>query len=1534
MDLTGEQSRQITKFVEDWLVDDRLELETTFGVRGVVDSNTFLQIAQRLRTKGYQEIPQEDRLNIITPNNIRFTLQGLGILQDYCNDDTLDNKLFTAMFKDRAFPDSNVDIHEYNIRFKMRREEELSNDDPRIKDILKDWKSQRKAFRLIRRWSFEGKGVRMDLSMVRQTSNVPNKPEYQWSTTFLERNVLNEVPRYEVEVELLHHTPYTDTPQNALKTLISGVGEIQRAIQKNTLLIRNSVKKNVLEQYTSITHTDRFRGVGPVTLQVINITADIDEDIPNIRTSYNVTDKADGLRTMGIVTESGELFLIDQSMNVYRTGLQNPKCKKSIVDGEWVTLTKDGKAINHYLIFDIYYSVDAEPSYKLPFATFKDGALDVTEPSRFNLMNQWYTLWNDSPQVIAKGVTESNRLLISLKKFVFASPGEAIFRNGCSTVLDTSRIYYTDGLILTSNSEPLPEKPGVRFDSQFKWKPSKDNTVDFLINFEQDPLLINKDKITTTIDPEDGQTIQYKTMRLYVGGSKDHDDIDPRNAILSGEPIIRDKDREREARPSDVPKYRPVLFYPLDFPDTMANTCNVITTTNPETLEEYVVTHDSNEPITSKCIVEMRYDPSKEAGWRWIPSRIRHDKTERLLRALSSGKNIKYSGMMNDEGVANSVWNSIHDPVTETMIRTGNEEPSENEMKDLTPLIESDITKKYYERNAPKQNMALVKGLQDFHNKYIKNDILLSKTLRRFKGKNAKLLDLACGKAGDLYKWLFNQARFVVGVDIAGENITNPSDGAYRRYYEAVKKMGMGRVGKMAFIIGNSSRSLVDGAAGANQQESDMLRTIFGQVPPEGPVPPFIQKDFTGLLRNGADVAACMFAIHYFFENKTILDGFLKNLSNTVKQGGYFVGCCFDGNKVFNLLRGIKKGHSKTGVEADVPIWTITKDYDAEELTNDDNSIGLGIDVEFISIGSTHKEYLVPFELLQEKLGEIGFRLLNDSELREMNLQYSTNTFDISYAMAESEKPSKGKNRFTMSETVKEFSFLNRWFIFKRQADGVELDQIPESELAIQRFGTDITRYNQNYKKFAIVSSSTYSVLKPWQKQQVRSILLSWFPYTSIKTIVDATAHIGVDTIHLSDVFPMATVDAYEVVPETFEALRRNIITFNKQDQIIPHNEDITTWEPTNMVDFIFVDPPWGGVDYATSKSIDLFLQKEGNSQNDTKNINVMIDKWLNTQKVKNVVLKAPKNFNKTYLFAKYKDRIREQPVINRAKNVAYTLIQIQSPYLEPLIEVSDEKKDDSVVEKKLDKPKPISTFSDPTRTYEESQVFRFGPEVRQMDILKTKNPLTGEKDINAGRWLSLGAPFPIPDLDRKDADGQPILYPSIEHYLAAMKLAHTSNSPDLAITQMSTSGSIHQKYALERRQKQIKAGSETPKDYELLDKEIDEVKKKMTKPFINQFRVTFDENKWNRPLVPNDPLSFRDRVLMDALNYRWENDERFRKIVEAAREQKKYLLYSIGGRSSDSEFAGTRVMTDPQKGTIKGGNKVGIFIMQIAGFQ
>lgn len=130
---------------------------------------------------------------------------------------------------------------------------------------------------------------------------------------------------------------------------------------------------------------------------------------------------------------------------------------------------------------------------------------------------------------------------------------------------------------------------------------------------------------------------------------------------------------------------------------------------DPDTNEEFVRTERNNEPIRDRSIVEMRYDPLKPAGWRWIPIRVRADKTERLQRGLIARS-------LNSEMTAESIWNSIHNPVTVSMIRLGTEQPTVEEAEELANVGGTMIQKKYYERKAAAQDIQKVRGLRDFHN--------------------------------------------------------------------------------------------------------------------------------------------------------------------------------------------------------------------------------------------------------------------------------------------------------------------------------------------------------------------------------------------------------------------------------------------------------------------------------------------------------------------------------------------------------------------------------------------------------------------------------------------------------------------------------------------------------------------------------------------------------------------------------------------------------------------------------------------------
>lgn len=252
------------------------------------------------------------------------------------------------------------------------------------------------------------------------------------------------------------------------------------------------------------------------------------------------------------------------------------------------------------------------------------------------------------------------------------------------------------------------------------------------------------------------------------------------------------------------------------------------------------------------------------------------------------------------------------------------------------------------------------------------------------------------------------------------------------------------------------------------------------------------------------------------------------------------------------------------------------------------------------------------------------------------------------------------------------------------------------------------------------------------------------------------------------------------------------------------------------------------------------------------------------------------------------------------------------------------------------EKEELLAAFRDSTRKFRDKEVFLFGPQVAIRDGLKAKDrpsvKLTIKPD-HAGRWLSFTAPFPIPDNDAKTENGEPIIYPTLEHYMAAMKYRHASNRPDLALTLFSRNGSIHQRFLAQRLMKKTMLGSGTPQDDKFLEDEAKDVRDRLTKAFTDKQRIVFNEEKWNRPIRANDPLSMRDRILRDALQYRWEKDDNFRKILEELRAQKRYLLYTLGPDSDVSEWAGRVEIAGPEAGRIRGENRIGFFLMELAGY-
>jgi len=341
------------------------------------------------------------------------------------------------------------------------------------------------------------------------------------------------------------------------------------------------------------------------------------------------------------------------------------------------------------------------------------------------------------------------------------------------------------------------------------------------------------------------------------------------------------------------------------------------------------------------------------------------------------------------------------------------------------------MAKLYYKVGVSKFDTKLTIGLQKFHNQYIKNKILLHSTLHSF--KEPKLLDMSCGKGGDLRKWIMNGAHFVLGCDIAESGLIDPRDSIYKRYIEQIQERGgRDRIAPMVFIQADASKLYTDGTAGMTPIDRAMLRSLWGH--PEPTVPPMIRK-FEGIASSGFHVVACMFSLHYMFRDRAMFDGWLMNLGASLKTDGYFIGCCFDGDTVAKKLQAVPEGQLLLGTQKDTTLWSIRKQYDdayTGVLPDTDEGLGRMIKVYFASIGDEYEEYLMSFPYLVKRLREIGCELLTDEECHAIGLRNSTAMFETSHKMA-----SNHGEVYAMISVVQEYSYFHRWFIFKRKTSAV-----------------------------------------------------------------------------------------------------------------------------------------------------------------------------------------------------------------------------------------------------------------------------------------------------------------------------------------------------------------------------------------------------------------------------------------------------------------------------------------------------------------
>ena len=1033
------------------------ELEIRFATRNIkkISKIDFDNVIKKLKSLNYtctnelgthilkiQNEFEDPKTGEIKLSNIRTEINGISNIQEYCRLNSIQKIIEKNPYKTvvnfvskiYAKDSSNRPIYpiknnDFNLKISYQTEIQVQNNSKIANKIIEKWSDSKKSFRYMNRITFTHPEfpVKVDLSVTKSSSiGEDYKPILAYN--FEDSNILNNPEIYEIEIEVLNdqvgpNKVFNDADKlerilkKCITHVLSGLQGTnypitypeQRDIQEEYLkLIGRDVDKLIGKNGKLKIKTNDFCGPSSFTLQMKNIQPINENDnTPNIRNYYTVTDKADGERKLMFISKSGKVYLINTNMEIQFTGIKakDKEQYNSLLDGEHIIHDKFGNYINLYAAFDIYF-IKGNSVRELSFVP-----LDETEEKAKYRLPLLISYINKLDFKEGKGIKIVN------KEFMMDLKGDNIF-GCCKQILEKVEkdmyLYNTDGLIFTpiengvggNKKGKASDNKKVTWDYSFKWKPPEFNTIDFLVTTKKSE---NNDDFVGNIfvDGNDltneNKIKQYKVLELRCGfNEEDHGYINPVNDVINDN--IKNKsyyDNEE--------KYKPVPFYPSNPADNDAHICELKLINDGAGNKQ--MTTEEGEVFTDNTIVEFKYDLTKPKKERWIPIKVRYDKTAEYR---NGGKNYG-----NAYHVANSNWYSIHNPITVDMLKSGENIPENIQDDDV-----------YYNRTSNKNN---TQALRDFHNLVVKKKLITSVSNR-----GDTLIDYAVGMGGDFPKWIKAKLSFIFGIDVHPDNIENRVRGACARYLDYRKDLSS--MPSALFVSGNSGLNIKSGEAIFSEKDKMITKAIFGEGHKnEAKLGKGVFKQY-GKGAEGFHISSCQFALHYFFEEKDMLTNFMRNLCECTKVNGYFIGGCYDGNLIFEKLKNKKKDEGITLMNEDnsEKIWQIKKQYDIDKLKDDYTSIGLAIEIYQETINKPFKEFLVNFNYLTRVMENYGFVPLDDEDARKMGLPNGIGNFRELYDQLETDvirdknlKKDIKKSLF-MSENEKYISFLNKYFVFKK----------------------------------------------------------------------------------------------------------------------------------------------------------------------------------------------------------------------------------------------------------------------------------------------------------------------------------------------------------------------------------------------------------------------------------------------------------------------------------------------------------------------
>lgn len=328
--------------------------------------------------------------------------------------------------------------------------------------------------------------------------------------------------------------------------------------------------------------------------------------------------------------------------------------------------------------------------------------------------------------------------------------------------------------------------------------------------------------------------------------------------------------------------------------------------------QPYVYIYFSDKKDLHNKVGEFLYQKNK-----WNLIRIRDDRDVEIERGEYYGNALRYSEL---------IWQTIQYPLS------------------FDQLLE-DSNEAYFAKTSEDIYVS-----QRYFNSFVKSEILrlVVHPMKNKPSSTEWIMDLACGKGQDLGRVVKMGFKNVVMFDKDMDAIYQLLERKYNLDIHSTHKKGMHLKSKKESIAAKIYVHQMD-LSESYKKNMDKIKQL-------------------AISKGSMDVIICNFAIHYFMGKENDISNLLLFMSHFLKPDGRFMFTCFDGHKLFDLLKDVNEYNWK---ENDILKYSIQKRYQSNVLT--DLSQKIGVILPFTN-KEYYEEYLVNLSFLQSMLEKLGFQ--------------------------------------------------------------------------------------------------------------------------------------------------------------------------------------------------------------------------------------------------------------------------------------------------------------------------------------------------------------------------------------------------------------------------------------------------------------------------------------------------------------------------------------------------------------------------------